>query len=230
MKISNTKLDQLGDRIRSQNMADGDLQLLENYRRSFTSAYRAVVGTLQNALQLEPAGRPQKSTSSISDKLRRGRLRLSRMQDIAGCRVVVSDLVKQDEVMARLAMTFEEASIVDRREKPSHGYRAVHVVVRQGGVSVEIQVRTGLQHAWAQLSEWLSDAIDPSIKYGGGPVPFSSKLARLSQNVVKIELLESSLREADPLSKQVSMLAWIKSDFEKLLRKMIERGVLWEDK
>jgi ppGpp synthetase/RelA/SpoT-type nucleotidyltranferase len=36
--------------------------------------------------------------------------------------------------------------VIDRREKPSHGYRAVHVIVECGGRMVEIQVRTELQH------------------------------------------------------------------------------------
>jgi ppGpp synthetase/RelA/SpoT-type nucleotidyltranferase len=34
---------------------------------------------------------------------------------------------------------------------------------------VEIQVRTALQHLWAELSEKLSDVIDPALKYGKGP-------------------------------------------------------------
>jgi ppGpp synthetase/RelA/SpoT-type nucleotidyltranferase len=34
---------------------------------------------------------------------------------------------------------------------------------------VEIQVRILMQHWWAELSEKLSDTIDPEIKYGGGP-------------------------------------------------------------
>jgi len=56
---------------------------------------------------------------------------------------------------------------VDRREKPSHGYRSVHLIVK-GTRWVEIQVRTALQHLWAELSEKLSDVIDPALKYGKG--------------------------------------------------------------
>lgn len=35
--------------------------------------------------------------------------------------------------------------------------------------TVEIQIRTELQHQWAELSEKLAASIDQSIKYGGGP-------------------------------------------------------------
>jgi ppGpp synthetase/RelA/SpoT-type nucleotidyltranferase len=151
------------------------------------------------------------------------------MQDIAGCRIIVSDVVAQDEVMGRVAQAFEEASVVDRRKSPSHGYRAVHAIVRQGAIPVEIQIRTELQHKWAQLSEKLSDVIDPSIKYGGGSDLLRSQLARLSENVGKVELLENRLRNADPRSEHVLALAEVKTEFKKLLQQMIEHGVLWED-
>jgi ppGpp synthetase/RelA/SpoT-type nucleotidyltranferase len=229
MKISNTRIDRLGDRIRTGEVADEDLQLLDEYRLSFSPAYEAVVGTLENALKLDTTGRPSKSTSSILDKLRRESLRLRQMQDIAGCRVVVSDAVSQDEVIGRLAKTFEETSVIDRRKNPSHGYRAVHVVVRKDAIAVEVQVRTELQHIWAQLSEKLSDTIDPSIKYGGGSDLLKSKLARLSENVGKVELLENRLRNADPRSEHVFALAEVKTEFKKLLQQMIEHGILWED-
>ena len=151
------------------------------------------------------------------------------MQDIAGCRVVVSDAVAQEEVIGRLAKAFEETSVIDRRKSPSHGYRAVHVVVRKDAIAVEVQIRTELQHSWAQLSEKLSDTIDPSIKYGGGPDFLKSKLARLSKNIGKVELLENRLRDADPRSEHVFALAEVKTEFKKLLQQMIEHGILWED-
>jgi ppGpp synthetase/RelA/SpoT-type nucleotidyltranferase len=94
---------------------------------------------------------------------------------------------------------------------------------------VEIQIRTELQHKWAQLSEKLSDVIDPSIKYGGGSDLLRSQLARLSENVGKVELLENRLRNADPRSEHVLALAEVKTEFKKLLQQMIEHGVLWED-
>jgi ppGpp synthetase/RelA/SpoT-type nucleotidyltranferase len=78
------------------------------------------------------------------------------MQDIAGCRVVVPDIPAQDRVIARLDQMFD-ATVIDRRVKPSNGYRAVHVVVREVGLPVEVQVRTDLQHVWAESSEKLAD-------------------------------------------------------------------------
>lgn len=233
MKISNTQIDRLGERLRSNEVSDADLQLLNDYRLSFAPAYEAVVDMLRNTLKLEPTGRPAKSTVSIVDKLRRESLRLRQMQDIAGCRVVVGDVGRQDSVVECLTKALTETTVVDRRKTPSHGYRAVHVVVRQGGTPVEIQVRTELQHSWAQLSEKLSDIVDPGVKYGGGPDSLKSRLLKLSEAVGKMEVLETRILSVESRSKSVAEIdaefAKIKNEFKDLLEILIQRGHLWED-
>ncbi len=119
-------------------------------------------------LGLDPAGRPAKSTQSIIAKLLRLRTRLSRMQDITGCRLEVANIPEQNRVVSQIATFYPGAQIDDLRIEPSHGYRAVHVIVKVAGFSVEIQVRTPLQNSWAQATESLADSLDPEIKYGGG--------------------------------------------------------------
>src|SRR5207247_2523827 len=108
--------------------------------------------------------RPAKSTTAIREKLLRETIRLTQIQDIAGCRLIVDGIADQDAVTSALSRLFDNAIVVDRRDKPSHGYRAVHVIVSYSNRPVEIQVRTSLQHLWAEFSEKLSDVIDPSIK------------------------------------------------------------------
>jgi putative GTP pyrophosphokinase len=233
VKISNTQIDRLGDRLRSNEISDADLELLNDYRLSFAPAYEAVVEVLRNSLKLEPTGRPAKSTVSIVDKLRRESLRLRQMQDIAGCRIVVDDVVKQDSVVGCLTKAFAETSVVDRRKIPSYGYRAVHVVVRRGGTPVEIQVRTQLQHRWAQLSEKLSDVIDPRVKYGGGPESLQSKLLKFSETVGKMEVLETRILTAESRSESIAEIdaefTGIKKEFKDLLEMLIAQSHLWEN-
>ncbi len=112
------------------------------------------------------------------------------MQDIAGCRVVVTGVVEQERVIASLVAVFPEVSVMDRREKPSYGYRAVHIIANIFGKPVEIQVRTALQHGWAEVSEKASDVIDPTIKYGGGPEFWRSCLSSSSEAVAAYEVAE----------------------------------------
>lgn len=89
--------------------------------------------------------------------------------------------------------TFPKATVVDRRSAPSYGYRAVHVIVEVDGRFVEIQVRTALQHTWAETSEKLSDVIDPAIKYGGGPDQVKGALKNGSTAVDLFEKVEGQV-------------------------------------
>lgn len=190
-EFSKTQIDRLGDRLRKGDIREDDLRLLDLYRRSFSVAYEDVVGKIREQLNLEPTGRPAKSTTSIADKLRRESIRLSQVQDIAGGRLVVTDIKHQNAVVEQLKKMFEKTTVVDRREHPSNGYRAVHVIVGAGTKLIEIQVRTALQHQWAELSEKLSDVVDNAIKYGGGDEEVVSLLAQTSEVMAGVEKKEA---------------------------------------
>lgn len=192
-KLSKTQIDRLGDRLRADNLLESDLKVLDDYRRRFGKAYKDVVRTIPQQLQLQPTGRPAKSTTSLVEKLRRESIRLTQVQDIAGCRVVVHDIGEQDRVVASLRKLFPQVSVVDRRAKPQYGYRAVHVVVKIGDKLIEVQVRTALQHLWAELSEKFSDVVDPAIKYGGGDDQVRTLLKETSELVSEMESIERSI-------------------------------------
>lgn len=62
------------------------------------------------------------------------------------------------------------------------GYRAIHVVVEQGGCLVGIQMRTRRMHSWAELVESLSAVLEESCEQDDGAAPvrdFTRLLARL---------------------------------------------------
>jgi putative GTP pyrophosphokinase len=187
--FSKTQIDKLGDRLRTEEPSEEDLRQLDGYRRSFMNAYEHVAKIVRDQLNLEPTGRPAKSNASVREKLRRESIRLSQMQDIAGCRVIVDGLDEQDRTVKAMSAAFSDITIVDRRIHPSHGYRAVHVIVDVDGKHVEIQVRTMLQHVWAELSEKCADVFDPALKYGGGRADLSAILAAISR---VLDLFEAS--------------------------------------
>ena len=191
MPISKTQIDRLGDRLKVGHPTESDLRLLDEYRWSFGEAYETVIRTIRQR-GASPTGRLAKSTGSIIAKLRRGTTHLSQMQDIAGCRVVVRHVLEQEDFLASLKTDFPEASVIDRRDKPSHGYRAVHIIAKASGKWVEIQIRTGLQHLWAELSERASDLFDPTIKYGGGPDWLRNSLTKRSEAVASIEEIQKA--------------------------------------
>jgi ppGpp synthetase/RelA/SpoT-type nucleotidyltranferase len=162
------------------------------------------------------------------DNLRREHIRLSQMQDIAGVRVVGElSLAEQDALVAAISAAFEGAKVVDRREKPSHGYRAMHVIVVIDARNVEIQVRTELQHLWAQYFELLADRFGRGIRYGqppdnpdliiAGEYTMSylvETLLNSSSTIARVEETDHPAREAwrDELRKGVALFSMGESE------------------
>ena len=176
---SRRQIDRLGERLRESATAE-DRALLAEYRDSFLNAQLRVMYDMGRLGIGQPDGGRLKRPESVIAKLERdSRIRLSRMQDIAGCRLVTDSKAEQDEVYARLQAEFDIYRAYDIRQTPHSGYRAVHVVIRRENRFVEVQVRTQSQREWARLSEQAT-AYDTSVKYGGGDVAIRQALDDLS--------------------------------------------------
>lgn len=165
--------DKLGDRLRaSEDPSESDLGDLN----AFVAAHGPALDAVRQAIVLLPGNVPRpthrfKTARSIVEKLKRqSSIRLSQVQDIVGVRMVVrGGLVGQDALVAQLRDTFKDATIDDRRARPQHGYRALHCIVKVESRFAEIQVRTALQHQWAELFEKLADSWGRQIRYGEAP-------------------------------------------------------------
>lgn len=195
MSISGAQLTKLGERLRAGPLSEADLRMLDEYRRSFGPASERVLATLRETMDVPVTVRGAKSTQAIVEKLRRQSCRLGQIQDIAGCRLVVEALEAQDAAVSKIRAVFADVLLHDRRETPSHGYRAVHLVAKVLDRWVEIQVRTELQHQWASLSEMLADTCGIEVKYGGGPAQVQTVLTYASRIIATREQLDRELRE-----------------------------------
>lgn len=187
--LSNSQIDKIGDTLRTGEIDAACLQNLESFRQQFVPAYEHIEDALVNKMGLRITGRPSKSTVAIVEKLRRGKIRLSQMQDVAGCRVLVRNLSDQDNLVANMEVMLLDVNIDDKRRVPTNGYRAVHVIAKKYGRPVEIQVRTVMQHAWANLSEKVADEFGHSIKYGVGDEGAIRFLSRLSEEMGALEMI-----------------------------------------
>ncbi|SUA56934.1 GTP pyrophosphokinase ywaC [Oligella urethralis] len=129
-----------------------------------------------------------KRAESIINKLKRfDGMTLTRMQDVAGARVILSNI---EEVRAFVTLfcsegdpnnnnnTYEVIKSDNYIEKPkSDGYRSIHMVCKvpfinanniSNEFSVEVQVRTKLQHAWATAVEVMGLYERSQLKSGQG--------------------------------------------------------------
>ena len=75
-----------------------------------------------------------------------------------------------------------------RRKRTNGRVGAVHIIIDIDDRLVEVQIRTELQHLWAVLSETWADALDQSIKYGGGPPEIQENLRLKSEIVALMEI------------------------------------------
>ncbi|MDE0301800.1 MAG: RelA/SpoT domain-containing protein [Gammaproteobacteria bacterium] len=125
-----------------------------------------------------------KRLDSIALKLRRfDRMQLARMQDIAGCRAILSD-VKQINELTNIYIGGIKKNIGSRQEfiepynyidePKADGYRSYHLVFKYrsdserrsiyNGLRIELQLRSRLQHAWATAVETVSTFTDQALK------------------------------------------------------------------
>lgn len=170
MSLSKSRIDKAG-KILSDSAREYDelaLELdydFEDYRASHLAPLTRLTIALQEWLATFEKGffiaQRLKRRPQILRKLRRFSVRLTQLQDIGGCRVIVDDnetvdaLVKyiRDKLVdTRFAEILRET---DYRElgRDDSGYRAFHFVLKVDGVSIELQLRSRLQHYWSESIE-----------------------------------------------------------------------------
>jgi Region found in RelA / SpoT proteins len=169
-KFSGKQVVKLGRRLRDASTPTvADLEMLADVLLEYDHALMAAATELQG-IGLKPTTR-LKTSGTIIEKLSRERhLNLKIIRDLAGARIVRRmTLDEQDQVSAQIMGIWPDAGYIDRRENPSHGYRAIHIVPRIDGCQVEIQLRTEYQDLWAQGMETFGDIWGRAIRYGGEP-------------------------------------------------------------
>jgi ppGpp synthetase/RelA/SpoT-type nucleotidyltranferase len=153
---------------------DQVMKIVNNWRSSHNWPLYIIRKTLENrAKSIAPSAfvaQRIKRLFSIMEKLQHNRdrhLKLSRIQDIGGCRAVMPTI---GDALA-LVKTYKEEGIQSEfvrdndyiLEPKKDGYRSVHLVYKYQSDSaqysvfnnrrIEIQIRSQLQHAWATAVE-----------------------------------------------------------------------------
>ncbi len=196
--MTKSQINKLGEKLRKAFELDAESLLrLQQVRASYDGPMSAAQ-TLLRELGFEATSR-LKTTNTIIEKLRRERTRLAEMQDIGGLRIVSEvDLTKQDEIVKKIVDAFPLTRVIDRRRRPTHGYRAVHVIATLDERLIEIQVRTQLQDLWAQAMERLADEAGREIRYGGAPQKRGEdveSLLNISHEIAEIEVMFTKLNQ-----------------------------------
>ena len=213
------------------------LGVINNWRSSHSYPLNTFQTTLRNkARKFETTiivAQRIKRLESIHSKLSRQRsMRLTQMQDIAGCRVVFANL---DNVF-KLVDAYKHSNFGHklRGEKDyinnpkSDGYRCFHLVYEYVGsiytrhyntLKIEIQIRSQLQHAWATAVEAVGIFTRQALKSNRGDHEWLRFFALISSIIARLE--GTAIIPNTPLSK-AALLSELRSLAAKLqVREML---------
>lgn len=183
LPASKKKLKELGLRLVAGSDDPADWELYGATMTFFDELQAVIVQGLRllpwstflgREVELSIAGRA-KTLDTLLQKLERSpQIGLANVRDVAGVRIVGDfTLGEQDLIASAIAGGFgcPDAKRIDRRAAPESGYRALHLALPVMGVLVEVQIRTRLQHLWAEVFEKLADQWGRQIRYGEPPDP-----------------------------------------------------------
>lgn len=141
-----------------------------------------------------------KRAPSIILKLQRFEgMNLARMQDIGGLRTVVSSVARVRKLEAEYRSSHFKHALVSSKdyiaEPKADGYRGIHLIYRYSnirapayeGLSLERQVRTRVQHAWATAVETMGTFLGQALKSGQGEQEWRSFFAKASAALAIVE-------------------------------------------
>lgn len=210
-KIDNAALILLDDRKHSALEIDESLEIVNNWKAMHNYPLHVFKNRLKrvsekidkNALSAQRL----KRISSILKKLNRkydgnkSTMKLTQMQDVAGCRVVMSD-IKQvralyDKYYSNGDLKHKKVNVKDYISSPKlDGYRSIHVIYRYNsdkgkkeynGFLVEIQIRSKLQHLWATAVETVDFFTRQAIKSNQGEDNWKNFFKLVSSAFARLE-------------------------------------------
>lgn len=158
---------------------------LNNWRSFHSFPLNTVTVDLkQKASRIDPNShvvrRLKRSRSIISKLWKESSMRLTQMQDIGGCRAVLSSIEAVYDVKNRYLQSKSQHELVRIDDYIRHpklsGYRSLHLIYRfkskgypeYDRLLLEIQLRTTIQHAWATAVETVGAMSGQALKSSEG--------------------------------------------------------------
>lgn len=200
---SKSRVNRAGNNIRAGTATPQDHMVIEKWRGS----YRHVLNTFQAILRNRTrdttitVAQRHKRRNTIYDKLLRiPDMQLSRMDDIAGCRLIfqsINELNSFRNHFHKASFQHKRRNETDKYDYIAHpkdtGYRGIHDVyeykvnsiegkkLKLQGLYIEIQYRTRIQHAWATAVEVIGFITQSQPKFQKGDQRYVKAMALASE-------------------------------------------------
>lgn len=177
----------LENQLSHETFDDDALDILNNWRLSHSYPLDKLVEILSKNTQKVDTkyliAQRIKRIPSIVGKLERfPQMRLNRMQDLGGCRAVVSSIDNVYSVVSELKssrflhkLKNEKDYIANPKDSGYRGYHLVYAFQNNkypelNGLQIEMQIRTGIQHSWATAIEVIGAFTAQSLKSSLGNI------------------------------------------------------------
>lgn len=183
---SKKKVQNSGKALRKDNTEDNVLDIFNNWRSSHALPLDFISEILSSTVKdiddnYLIAKRLKRSPSIINKLKLQPSMSLASMQDIGGCRAIVSTVDNVYKVSENVKSNLSNHKLIcttDYIKNPkSSGYRSIHQVYRfdgsnisnaHSGLLVELQIRTINQHYWATAVETMGTYLKQSLKSSQG--------------------------------------------------------------
>lgn len=189
-KYSKNQVNKAGEILSSPaSYSNSDQQWADDVLTNWRACHGYPINTFQATLRQKlksidrnaiVAQRLKRAPSIILKLQRFGGMQLARMQDIGGLRAMVSSIAKVRKLEAAYRnaqfkhVLSSSKNYID--EPKRDGYRSIHLIYRYenelapayNGLSLELQIRTRLQHAWATAVETMGTFLGQALKSGQG--------------------------------------------------------------
>lgn len=206
-KFSKERVKQAGASLLSADIKSDEFKkavpVFHNWRSSHAFPMQIMLDLLRkNSIKIDKSSfvvQRLKRVPSIFQKLAREKnMSLNRMQDIAGCRAVVSDVNKVRKVFSSLKQSRTKNVLhkeYDYIQTPKlSGYRGIHLIYKYNGskpqfngMQVEIQIRSKVQHSWATAVEVVGAFTKQALKASTGDSRWLELFKYISVEFSKLE-------------------------------------------
>jgi len=214
MAVSKSKIDKAGvilsDPTREYDEISLELDyVFEDYRRDHLEPLTRLTLELQTWLQSYEKqyfiAQRLKRRPQILRKLRRLSVRLTQLQDIGGCRIIVDKNSDVDALRIFIESRLANSGFVklvratDYRDlgRDDTGYRALHLLLDVGGFKIELQLRSRIQHYWSESIERTSVIYGARLKEKEGDPVVIDYFKEFSNALHGIEVNHSLTRNSE---------------------------------
>lgn len=213
-KYSKSQIDKAGTNLAKNNLTEEEknnaLEIVGYWRGVHNYPMHIFKKTLKKyAEEINPesiTAQRLKRAQSIIKKLNRtykfseGNIKLTRMQDIAGCRAIMKTIDEVNELRHKYKtskLKHKKTKEFDYILEPkTDGYRGIHIIYKYysdkerkeyNNLLIEIQLRTKLQHVWATTVETTSFFIGQALKLAEGEEKWNEFFRLISSAFAKME-------------------------------------------